>query len=239
MSGPWDERRAAAEQEHLDDPALGGGGPSPFLLWALPHLRTHVTGGDLIELGAGSGRDAHRWATEGFRVRTVDFAPSAVERADARRRALGEPYRSRWRVVDAEAGRFLRSVPPSSVDAVVAHLVYGGFNADELAVAWAEIYRILRPGGVHAYAVSTPRSPRSTGSDDPPSASEDGETTPGRERSFRIADLEALDAGRFAEVAHSVRSDLHQIYRVTRCVRPPPRPPGVAGVGPRDHSVGF
>jgi SAM-dependent methyltransferase len=110
-----------------------------------------ISGGELLDLGCGSGELARRLAAEGYRVTGCDIAPQMLRRAVAadRERAVDwrqlPPY---WRVLPVEAGR---------LDVVLAASVleYVPAPGDVLAAC----ARALRPGGVLLCTVPSPRHP--------------------------------------------------------------------------------
>ena len=153
MTGPWDERASIAEAAYLGDPDRGTGEPRLFAEWAIGRVKKFAGVRDVVELGCGPGRDSGRLALEGFRVQGVDFSPTAIERALAWQRSLREPYRSRLSFVHGEALQFLEGRPPASADVVLANVVYGTWTDPEIERLSGLLYRLLRPGGFHLFAV--------------------------------------------------------------------------------------
>lgn len=155
---PWSDRRAVSESQYQNDPGRFSGEESGFARWVVPRLEV-ATGGRLVEIGCGPGRDLCHYARQGLTVLGVDHAPSAIEGARQRLALLPEPARSRGRVVLGEATSTLLTLPEESQDAVVAHLVYGSFTPEELLRLSGAIARCLRPSGMHAFAVRTTTDP--------------------------------------------------------------------------------
>lgn len=153
------KRRAVSEAKYQTDPRRFAGLVSDFARWAAPKLPP-FPGARLLELGCGPGRDLAFYAERGLACTGVDFAPTAIDRARERFAHLPEPTRSRGRFVLGDAASLLRSQAPGSWDAVVANLVYPTFSEAELTALWAEVARVLRPHGVHAYAVRSVQDPR-------------------------------------------------------------------------------
>jgi SAM-dependent methyltransferase len=159
LTDAWAERARAAEAAYVRDPERGSGEDNPFILWVVARLQKTAGVREVVELGCGTGSDAVRLAREGYRVHGVDFAPTAIELATARRAALGEPFRSRLAFLQGEATQFLEGRPPASADAVVANLVYMTWSPPELARLVAAVHRVLRPGGLHLFSVRTTTDP--------------------------------------------------------------------------------
>ncbi|MGW3727464.1 methyltransferase domain-containing protein [Streptomyces sp. NPDC000851] len=106
---------------------------------------------DVLELGAGHGRDALYFAREGFTVQATDFSATGLEqlRAAARHQQLAE--RVTTAVHDV---REPLPLPDASVDAVFAHmLLCMALSTKEIHVVVGEIRRVLRPGGTFVYTV--------------------------------------------------------------------------------------
>ncbi|MFF4646988.1 class I SAM-dependent methyltransferase [Streptomyces sp. NPDC001389] len=131
-------------------PGMYGEEPSAPAVHAAAVFRAARVG-DVLELGAGHGRDALFFAGEGFTVHATDFSPVGLEqlRDAARSRAVAE--RVTTSVHDV---REPLPLPDASVDAVFAHmLLCMALSTDELHALVAEVRRVLRPGGVFVYTV--------------------------------------------------------------------------------------
>jgi SAM-dependent methyltransferase len=99
-----------------------------------------VPGGELLDLGCGSGDLARHLAAAGYQVTGCDISPRMLEQA-----AAADPGQTvRWAGLDPG----WRALPfaPASLDAVVASSVLE--YVPEPAVVLAECARVLRPGGV-------------------------------------------------------------------------------------------
>jgi SAM-dependent methyltransferase len=106
---------------------------------------------DVLELGAGHGRDAFFLARQGFSVHATDFSEAALEQLR---------LEAQWAGLDDRVTAALHDVrdplPPatSTVDAVFANLLLNmAFSRSELRSLVAEIRRVLCPGGLFVYAV--------------------------------------------------------------------------------------
>jgi SAM-dependent methyltransferase len=228
LSGRWEERRALSERRYVTDRGRFAGDHSGFAEWAARRLE--LTGGqrEVIEIGAGVGRDSKFLVSRGFRVQALEFAPTAVERLLATRQSLSEPFRSRLAVTDAEANEFLGTRPPASADAVYAHLVYGTFSVEESTQLVDAIARVLRPGGVHLFSVRDTSDPL---------AGQGAEVAEGtylggpHELPYRYFTEELCDRLRgrwFERIDLSHQPRLHIIYVADRRISSPPGPPRAA-----------
>ncbi|TDD55717.1 class I SAM-dependent methyltransferase [Kribbella antibiotica] len=148
---------ARAQQERWDSayarqPQLHGAEPSAAARWA---AGTFGAAGidDVLELGAGHGRDALFLARQGFSVHATDFSETALDqlRQQAQREGLDDR-------VTAALHDVRDPLPPAdaTVNAVFANLLLNmAFTPDELRSLVSEVHRVLRPGGLFVYAVWT------------------------------------------------------------------------------------
>ncbi|MGW6781678.1 class I SAM-dependent methyltransferase [Streptomyces sp. NPDC054987] len=106
---------------------------------------------DVLELGAGHGRDALFFAREGFTVQATDFSPVGLEQLREAARSQGSEGRVATTVHDV---RESLALPDDSVDAVFAHmLLCMALSTKEIHALVGEVRRVLRPGGVFVYTV--------------------------------------------------------------------------------------
>ena len=110
-----------------------------------------AAGGQLLDLGCGSGELARLLAAAGSRVTGCDIAPRMLRQAAAADRE----HAVRW--IRLEPGWRALPVAAGSLDAVVAASVLE-YVQDPAAVL-AECARVLRPGGVLLCTVPTGASP--------------------------------------------------------------------------------
>jgi SAM-dependent methyltransferase len=129
-----------------------GPGPSGFIQWSLPLLRS-APGNELVEIGAGAGRDLRFLLESGFRVRGVDFSPEAVRIARLLLATLPKEVAARGNLEHDDAEHFLNGLPTESLSAVLGLVLYETFSEEELVRLFAAIRRALRPGGLHLWCV--------------------------------------------------------------------------------------
>ncbi|MEH6373768.1 class I SAM-dependent methyltransferase [Streptomyces sp. KLMMK] len=146
---------AEAQRRHWQDtytahPGMYGEQPSAPAIYAADAFRA-AGAKNVLELGAGHGRDALYFAREGFTVRAIDFSATALEqlRQAAREQGIGE--RLTTTVHDV---RDPLPLEDASVDAVFAHmLLCMALSTEEIHALVDGIRRVLRPDGVLVYTV--------------------------------------------------------------------------------------
>ncbi|GAA3122477.1 SAM-dependent methyltransferase [Kribbella aluminosa] len=153
---------ARAQQERWDSayarrPELHGVEPSAAVRRAV-ELFGAAGIVDVLELGAGHGRDALFLARHGFSVHATDFSETALDqlRHAAQREGLDDR-------VTAALHDVRDPLPPAdaTVNAVFANLLLNmAFSPSELRSLVAEIHRVLCPGGVFVYAVWSADDPQ-------------------------------------------------------------------------------
>ncbi|MFF8606931.1 methyltransferase domain-containing protein [Streptomyces sp. NPDC015346] len=148
-------RLAEAQREHWQStygthPGMYGAEPSDPAVHAAGVFRT-AGATQVLELGAGHGRDALYFARRGFTVRATDFSPAGLEQLRAAARRQGVAARITTTEHDV---RTPLPLPDASVDAVFAHmLLCMALSTAEIRSAVAEVRRVLRPGGTFVYTV--------------------------------------------------------------------------------------
>ncbi|MEU3607833.1 class I SAM-dependent methyltransferase [Streptomyces sp. NPDC035033] len=153
--GGTEKDLAGAQREHWQEtyaahPGMYGELPSAPAVHAAGVFRA-AGARDVLELGAGHGRDALYFAREGFTVRATDFSPVGLEQLREAARAQDVAGRVTTAVHDV---REALPLPDGSVDAVFAHmLLCMALSTREIHAAVGEIRRVLRPGGVLVYTV--------------------------------------------------------------------------------------
>ncbi|GHE39559.1 class I SAM-dependent methyltransferase [Streptomyces sp. OfavH-34-F] len=150
-----DEDLAQAQRRHWQNtytahPSMYGEAPSTAAVHAAGAFRS-AGARDVLELGAGHGRDALYLAREGFTVQAADFSAAGLQqlRAAALRQQVAE--RVTTTVHDV---RVPLPLEDASVDAVFAHmLLCMALSTEEIHAAVHEGRRVLRPGGIFLYTV--------------------------------------------------------------------------------------
>ena len=143
--------------EHYEDTALYDheyGDRTEDVVWYRKIARHHVTGGPVLELGAGTGRVSCPLALDGHRVLALDRMPVMLERLAER--AAGQPWASRIEIVVAEMTEIPR--PDESVDLVISpfNALMHLYSWEDLLRCFREVARVLVPGGAFAFDVENP-----------------------------------------------------------------------------------
>lgn len=114
----------------------------------LPYL---PVSGRLLELGVGSGRDAARWLAHGMDVTGLDGSEAMIAEA------------LRWH--PELSGRLVHHVLPHALpfadavfDVVTSMAVIMHLARADLSMLFADVVRVLVPGGMLVYSVNTARS---------------------------------------------------------------------------------
>ncbi|WP_328478450.1 class I SAM-dependent methyltransferase [Streptomyces sp. NBC_00377] len=115
---------AANQQDHWQrtyagHPAMYGEEPSAAAVHAATVFHAH-SAQDVLELGAGHGRDALHFAREGFTVQATDFSDTGLEQLNGATRAQDVTERVTTAVHDV---REALPLPDACVDGVFAHML--------------------------------------------------------------------------------------------------------------------
>jgi SAM-dependent methyltransferase len=155
------QARVEPQQPHWDTtyaahPAMYGDRPSGPTVYAAKVFRD-AGAQDVVELGAGHGRDALFFAREGFAVHALDFSATGLQQLSESTRTLGIGERVKTTVHDV---RTPLPLPVASTDAVLAHmLLCMALSTEQIHAVVGEVRRVPRPGGVFVYTVATPGRP--------------------------------------------------------------------------------
>ncbi|WP_378741963.1 class I SAM-dependent methyltransferase [Nocardia brasiliensis] len=142
-------QRAHWQTTYDAHPGMYGEQPSAPAIQAAALFR--ATGvQDVLELGAGHGRDALHFARCGFTVHATDFSSAGLRQLRERADAEGLPGVTTG-IVDV---RDRLPLSDESVDAVYAHmLLCMALSTEEIFALVGEIRRVLRQGGTLFYTV--------------------------------------------------------------------------------------
>ena len=105
----------------------------------------------ILELGAGQGRDTLALLRAGLVVTAIDYAPEALEAINESARSSG--VADRLTTITHDVHKPL-PLPDNSVAGVYSHMLFNmAFNDEDLVSLASEVRRVLVPGGVHIYTV--------------------------------------------------------------------------------------
>ena len=112
---------------------------------------------EILELGAGYGRDTLFFARQGLQVTALDYAEEGLETLRAEAQAAHVADRVQIQRHDV---RQPLPFPDQRFDACYSHmLLCMALTMDELVRLVGEVRRVLRPGGLHIYTVRTTDDP--------------------------------------------------------------------------------
>ncbi|MBF6329620.1 class I SAM-dependent methyltransferase [Nocardia transvalensis] len=150
MSGVGNDQHAHWERTYRDHPGMYGEQPSEAARYAAEVFGT-AGAHEVLELGAGHGRDALYLARCGFRVTAADFSSVGLDQLVRTATQTGVSERVSVLEHDVRQPIPLRD---RSVDAVFAHmLLCMALSTPQILALVAEIRRVLRPGGTFVYTV--------------------------------------------------------------------------------------
>lgn len=114
-------------------------------------LFTRERAGQILELGAGQGRDTLAFLRVGLAVTALDYASDALTEITQAAAAAGLVERLTSLTHDV---RQPLPLPNESVDGVYSHMLFNmALSRAELESLAKEVHRVLVPGGWHIYTV--------------------------------------------------------------------------------------
>ena len=142
MSRVWDKIYEA-------DSAFFGDEPSRFATLCLTDMKTNNVK-NLLELGAGHGRDSIFLASNGIQVEALDYSMAGIEIILNKAKKEKE-LRLNSKTFDI---RNALPFPTNYFDAVYSHMFLNmKFSPDELHFIISEIKRVLKDGGFNFFSV--------------------------------------------------------------------------------------
>ncbi len=115
--------------------------------------------GRLLDLGAGQGQDSRYFSSLGYYVVSSDFSDKVLQ--ISKETSIKEGVNLEFKNVDLS-----KPLPfgDNEFDIVYSHLALHYFDHETTQKLFAEIYRVLRPGGVFATIFNTIEDPEISGS---------------------------------------------------------------------------
>lgn len=151
-----DAQRRHWEETYTDKPMMYGDQPSLPAKRANTSFREHGVR-SILELGSGHGRDTLYFASQGFQVTALDYSRPGIEQI-TRHAALKGVSDS---VVALQHDvRDALPFPDGTFDACYSHMLFNmALSTDELEALAREVWRTLRPGGLHVYTARSTNDP--------------------------------------------------------------------------------
>ena len=147
---PIDRQREHWQRTFAANPDMYGTQPSEPGSYAV-ELFTREHKRDVLELGAGQGRDTLAFLAAGLHVTALDYEAESLHALREKAVALG--VADRLDLIAHDVRDPLPS-PNASFDAVYSHMLFNmALNTTQLDALAAEVRRVLRPGGLHVYTV--------------------------------------------------------------------------------------
>jgi len=141
------EHWQATFDANLDLYGTGPSEPGAYAVGLLAREQIH----DLLELGAGQGRDTLAFLHAGLTVTALDYAARALARLHRVATDAGQASRLTTVVHDV---RGPLPLPDRGFGAVYSHMLFNmALTTAQLETLSDEVHRVLRPGGLHIYTV--------------------------------------------------------------------------------------
>jgi SAM-dependent methyltransferase len=145
-----DRQKEHWQRTYADNPDMYGTRPSEPGRYTV-ELLTREGSQDLLELGAGQGRDTFVFLESGLHVTALDYEARSLRGLENKAGELR--MGDRLRVV-AHDVRDPLPFPDATFDAVYSHMLFNMALTDaELEALTHEVRRVLRPDGLHVYTV--------------------------------------------------------------------------------------
>ncbi|MGI8405871.1 MAG: methyltransferase domain-containing protein [Thermomicrobiales bacterium] len=145
-----DSQQRHWEQTYTEKPEMFGEEPS-VAARAAAELFSHEGKTAILELGGGHGRDTLFFARRGFRVTVLDYSAPGMASITDKAKARG--YVQTVTAMTHDVRQPL-SLPNASVDGCYSHMLFCmAMTTQEIEALMREVWRVLRPGGLHVYTV--------------------------------------------------------------------------------------
>ncbi len=143
-------QRAQWDRTYARRPDFFGAEPSELGLRAAAALAEHGAR-RILELGCGQGRDTLLLLERGFEVTALDYAEAGLQQLRETAKARGLETRLTLGTCDVREGL---PFADQAFDGCFSHMSFTmQFTERELARIFAEVLRLLAPGGLNIYSV--------------------------------------------------------------------------------------
>lgn len=145
-----EKQRHHWESIYREHPQVYGVEPSSSGLWAAERF-ARAGAHNVLELGAGHGRDSLWFVRRGFAVTATDYSTEGIEQL---KRTASSAELTDLLNAELHDVRHPLTHPSASFDAVYAHLLFSmALSTQDIHAAVREVKRVLAPGGVFVYTV--------------------------------------------------------------------------------------
>ena len=147
-----DQKKLDQQSQHWENsfsskPEMFGHEPSIAAVKSLKILK----GKNIVELGAGLGRDTIFFAKNSVYVESLDYSKKAIETIEKKSKELNLSHFIKTKVFDV---RKKLTFDNNTMDACFSHMLYCmALSNLDLKNLNKEIFRILKPGGINIYTV--------------------------------------------------------------------------------------
>jgi SAM-dependent methyltransferase len=151
-----DDQQKRWEDTYAANRDFFGARPSEFGVRAAERM---VAAGakDILEMGCGQGRDTLLFLEKGFRVTALDYSGNCLCQVSAAAGSAGLDGGLRTMQNDLRLGLPFKD---ASFDVVYSHMLFTmQLTERELELAFKEVLRVLRPGGLNIYSVRNDHDP--------------------------------------------------------------------------------
>ncbi|HEY5382976.1 MAG TPA: methyltransferase domain-containing protein [Candidatus Paceibacterota bacterium] len=129
---------------YSDDEKAFSGEPLPLV----KVLVEHISSGDVLEIGAGAGRNSLFLASQGFNVLATDISPQAVEKL--KERALESGVNLKAEVSDMAEAKLTQDF-----DAIICTFSFHHLTAEDAELAIIKIQQHTKPNGFNLFTIFT------------------------------------------------------------------------------------
>ena len=145
-----DQQSQYWEKNFLSKPEMFGLEPSKAALNALSTFRKENIK-EIVELGAGLGRDTIFFAKNNINVKALDYSPAAINQINKKVKKDNLSSKISTKIFDIRKTLPFKNI---SIDACFSHMLYCmALSISDLKNLNKEVFRILKPGGINIFTV--------------------------------------------------------------------------------------